>query len=336
MLRVFLAALLIGGSALAAAGAEGEKLFLTPRFEVQVDKDIAYGEGLVNASSEPRSRELLMDVYRPQGKNVPAKRPALVLAFGGFWHRGGRDAAPIRGLDGFQDTPMADYCRAFAARGYTCFSIDYRLTQEDPGLDKPPHAERLMDPEFAVQPNFLGGANEVRAQEGLPPLSEETRFHFWRAIVGGSEDMGKAVAHVRANAERYGIDPERVAVGGWSAGAFNAINLAYGARAPVKAVVANSGGFWGYDLYQLKPSADLPPLLAFWGESDIPGLLQILPAVISSLRGAQVDTQLAWVPGRGHYYTVDDTTLADDGSKMPLLARMSRFLFAKLDLEQLK
>jgi predicted esterase len=234
---------------------------------------------------------------------------------------------------------MSGYCRAFAARGYTCFSIDYRLTQEDPGLGAQPNAELLMDPDIAVQLGYLGGANQVRKEEGMAPLTNENRMWFWRAIVGSAEDMGKAVAYVRANAGEFGIDPERVALGGWSAGAFSAINAAFGAQVPVKAVVSNSGGFWGYNLYDLKPAknpAQSPALLMMVGENDIPGLLQMIPPMVKSFRGAQVDNQLAWVPARGHFYTYDDTTLADDGSKMPLLERMNKFLFAKLNLDQLK
>ncbi|WP_158681608.1 alpha/beta hydrolase [Microbulbifer pacificus] len=332
MLRVLIAPLIF----LALSARAETTLFLTPQFEVQVQKDVAYGEGVVDSSSEPRTRKLTMDVYQPLGETAPRKRPALVLAFGGFWHRGGKDAAPMHDAEGHQNTPMSGYCQAFAARGYTCFSIDYRLTQEDPGLESPPHAEHLMDPEFAMQHKFLGGANGVRSELGLAPLTDETRFWFWRAIVGSSEDMGKAVAYIRANAESFGIDPERVAVGGWSAGAFTSINLAYGARVPVKAVFANSGGFWGYNLYKLQPATDTPALLLLWGENDIPGLLQIAPAVVQSMRGAGVDSQLAWVPGRGHFYRQSDITLADDGSKMPLLERINQFLFTKLDLARLQ
>ncbi|WP_406828519.1 alpha/beta hydrolase [Microbulbifer sp. ARAS458-1] len=332
MLRVLIVPLL-----LLASSAHGETtLFLTPQFKVQVQKDLTYGEGVVDSSSKPRTRKLTMDVYQPKGNGAPQQRPALILAFGGFWHRGGKNAAPMSDAEGNQNTPMADYCQAFAARGYTCFAIDYRLTQEDPGLHNPPNAERLMNPEFAMQHKFLGGANKVRDELGLAPLNDETRFWFWRAIVGSSEDMGKAVAHIRANAETFGIDPERVAIGGWSAGAFTSINVGFGAQAPVKAVIANSGGFWGYNLYQLAPVENAPALLMVWGENDIPGLLQIAPSMVRSMRGAGVDSQLAWVPGRGHFYRQNDITLADDGSKMPLLERMNKFLFAKLDLQTLQ
>jgi hypothetical protein len=33
-------------------------------------------------------------------------------------------------------TPVSEYCQLFAERGYVCFCIDYRLTQEkpDPGV----------------------------------------------------------------------------------------------------------------------------------------------------------------------------------------------------------
>src|SRR3546814_7326663 len=92
----------------------------------------------------PRERDLLVDVYRPVAGGKPlANRPAVIMAFGGAFHRGDKGEEHFT-EDGAQDSSMADYCRRFARDGYACFSIDYRLTPEDPGLAKPVDEKKLV------------------------------------------------------------------------------------------------------------------------------------------------------------------------------------------------
>jgi acetyl esterase/lipase len=78
--------------------------------------------------------------------------------------------------------------RYLARHGYVCFSIDYRLMGDNPPAPG------------------IWGMTLVQA-----------------AIHAAFVDAKTAVRHVRANAVKYGVDPERVAVIGDSAGAFAAL-----------------------------------------------------------------------------------------------------------------
>ena len=89
-----------------------------------VTHTVQYGSAVVDAHTAPRERALWMDVYLPEA-TPGALRPALVLAFGGAFHRGSRSADAFE-VDGRINTAIAAYCAAFAARGYVCMSITRR------------------------------------------------------------------------------------------------------------------------------------------------------------------------------------------------------------------
>lgn len=85
------------------------------------------------------------------------------------------------------DEDITYFCNEFAARGYVTAAINYRL-----GFEMP-----------------IDSVNAVRA--------------VYRAI----QDGRAAVRFLRSKAAEYGIDKDRVYMGGTSAGAFVALNLAY-------------------------------------------------------------------------------------------------------------
>jgi acetyl esterase/lipase len=131
--------------------------------EVEVIRDIEYGTAWVDyqeGHGPMRARPLALDAYRPVG--APGFLPALVLAFGGAFHRGSKED-DVRPEDGPKNTSIADYCERFARRGYACFSIDYRLTQEDP---HPGHTPTLGD-----EPVPTSRIDVVREILGLPPAT---------------------------------------------------------------------------------------------------------------------------------------------------------------------
>lgn len=293
----------------------------------RVARDVVYGQGLVGHDAGARPRDLKMDVWMPAGE-AAAPRAAVVLAFGGAFHRGSKGEGSYT-EDGAQDSSMADYCRVFVREGYACFSIDYRLTPEDPSLSAPPPAESLFPEAMLDAPGATSRIDFVRTQMGLPPLDAETRKQYWRASLAAAEDMATAVAHIQAHAAAYDIDASRVAVGGFSSGAITAINTAYGARAPVRAVFALSGAVLGYDLSKTAQAGD-PPLLLLAGQNDLPGILNGGRYAVATLGAAGVPVETAWVPGFGHFYPMGAVSLGADLSREPVEARILTFLTATI------
>lgn len=76
---------------------------------IRVTNGIAYGHG--------GDYDLMLDLYEPDG--VGALAPALVFIHGGGWARHGRDY-------------YAFWASRYAAMGYVCVSIDYRISDEAP------------------------------------------------------------------------------------------------------------------------------------------------------------------------------------------------------------
>ena len=293
--------------------------------EYQMQPNIPYGAGIVAASSKPFERELTLDAYIPKTSGTEAiLRPAVILAFGGAFHRGEKGDFQFS-EDGASDSSMADYCAALARRGFACFSIDYRLVPDDPalpnGLD-----ERILMPKMLLKnPAITGRIEFVRQKMGLPRLDDESREQLWNATFAAVHDMETALDFVRANAQGFNVDPNKIAVGGFSAGAITAINLAYGKRAEVQAVIAFSGTSWGYDLTKTL-SKDAPPLLQFAGQWDLPGIRLGSAGIADLFQSRDAPISQAWVPGFGHFYPMEAPSLAAQFDQQSIIDRVIEFL----------
>src|SRR3954454_1469951 len=90
---------------------------------------------------------------------------------------------------------LVDEANTFAKEGYVNFSINYRL--------------------------FPGGCGIGGVTAGCI-----------KEIVDATHDGQAAVRWVRKNASTYGIDPNRLAIGGSSAGAITALNVGFDSEAP--------------------------------------------------------------------------------------------------------
>jgi dienelactone hydrolase len=312
--------------ALTCSGGLSAEELVGDAYAVSVESGVVYGQGIVGATSpSPRLRDLKLDVHRPLVDGKPlGGRPAIVLVFGGAFHRGSKGTMRFE-EDGASDSPMGDYCRAFAAAGYVCLSIEYRLVPEDPALPAGLDPSVLVPKAMLADPVMTARIDVVRGRMGLPALDDRSRVQVWNTVFAAAEDLARAVGFARASAERLGIDPARIAVGGFSAGGLTAVNAAYGLGVPVQAVLSLSGGVGGFDLRKTA-RAGMPPGLFVLGQNDLEGMQIGTRILLGTLAAAGVEVESAWMPGFGHFYPMGATSLGGDMTRLTLQTRALRFL----------
>lgn len=171
---------------------------------------------------------------------------------------------------------VADVARAYAQRGYVTVTPDYRL---DPGNDCQ-----------AIQHG--GGTDQSRCQA---------------AILAAQHDAQAAVRWVRAHADELGVDPTKIAAGGFSAGAITAVNLAYRAEDPgtsgsagfdssVQAAVAASG--CEYQTAAIGPGD--APVSIIASHDDKAVFYSCVDATVNAARAAGLTIELHDYPGSTH------------------------------------
>lgn len=236
-------------------------------YAISVTHGISYATAPVHQARQGgESRALAMDVYRPIVDGRPLNnRPAVILLFGGSFHRGSRGEEHFE-EDGAASSSIAEYCRALARAGYVCAAIDYRLVPDDPGVAHMPDPAKLLPSDLLTGPAATARIELVRQAMGLPPFDAQSRATLWRTYLAATDDLASAVQFLRGHSSDYGIDPERLAIGGFSAGAITAINGAYGMGLPVKAVISMSGGMGAYDLRVTARPGMAAGLFFLWAE----------------------------------------------------------------------
>ncbi len=173
--------------------------------------DAHYGgtlyEGTALETADPRPPLLPGDLeplrlWVADPANGLTNRPAIV------WLHGGGFAV---GIDSMYSLANG-VGRAYAQRGYVGFSVEYRTDTTLIGTgDRPPSlCQWVQDNVDPTDPVWVARAEQCR-----------------RNVQAAQEDAQAAVRWLRAHASDYGIDPNRIAVGGFSAGAVTAVNLAY-------------------------------------------------------------------------------------------------------------
>jgi dienelactone hydrolase len=294
--------------------------------EVAVTEDVTYGIGgvdYVTGRGPGRYRDLKLDVYRPVCDSSEP-RPALILAFGGAFHRGSKGVEVFGGEN--PSTAMAEYCQEFARRGYICFSIDYRLMQEAPDPGVTPFL-------LPGQPQNRDRIDFVRNILGLPPSTPEMMNETLEAA---TDDMTKAVNFVRSQSGTFGVDVSRIVIGGFSAGAAIALNSAFAEYAPVAAVVALSGRIAGATMQaHLKQRPGVPAALMFYGGDDLPVILGGIDEMRDHMNKVGVANQFACIPGANHFYLRAAQATRADGSLTDLETLMAEFLYDRLALATL-
>lgn len=284
---------------------------------VRLTSDVRFGAACINVSGQygtPTTRDLLMDVYAPVC-GADEKRPAVVLAFGGAYHRGSKEN------DSFEDgrnTPIAEYCRRLAGRGFVCFSLGYRLTSEDPD---PGPSRVLSDPEGVSRSRV----DHVRELLGLGPATS-------RMIADGMEaaaaDVATGVRFVHDNAARFGVDPGRVTAGGFSAGGTSALYAVLGHSAPAIGIIALSGRMESPDIPRHMRDAGQPPILQFVADDDLEHVRRLTP--VMQARSAEIGLRhrVFQVPRAGHFYPQSAVVIGTDGRASTVEAEILSFLYS--------
>ena len=127
--------------------------------------------------------------------NTATNRPTIV------WIHGGGFKAGIGSSYGLLSNVGVPY----AERGYVGVSIEYRVNT-------------TSDCQYV---------QDHQADNPQPPDWLEKYLYCAQAIFGAQHDAQAAVRWIRRHAAEYRVDPNKVAVGGFSAGAVTAANLAY-------------------------------------------------------------------------------------------------------------
>ncbi|MBU6325174.1 MAG: alpha/beta hydrolase, partial [Bacteroidetes bacterium] len=145
---------------------------------------------------------LKMDVYSPDTLRDPlTSRPAILFMHGGAWLLGNRADAGIQ-----------QKCVDWAKRGFVVASVSYRLGWNCKASDLP----------------------------GVCVLCQGNYFDMNTAVYRGAQDAHTAMRWLVANSKRFRIDTSALFAGGESAGAFNALHMAY--WSPAYARIAFNGG----------------------------------------------------------------------------------------------
>ncbi len=269
-------------------------------FEVKVTRDINYGHSGINygdASKEPQSRAMHMDAYHPEDGASCTLRPAIVLAFGGAFHTGSKERDfHEEWVDGVHHctTPIAEYCHWLASLGYVCFSVDYRKMSEDPD----PGTTPVLQDRGAMSRSAI---DRVRSREGLPVLTDEQVADGFEAA---ADDLDMAIRYVHDNATQFGIDPQRIAAGGFSAGGTSALYAVFGHGAPAKAVLTISGRLEEPDIdhYVGKDVNIAPSILQVVGSDDFDYVVHLNGIMAEKFKQTGMDASVAEVIGGRHFF----------------------------------
>ncbi len=159
-------------------------------YTVKRARALVYARGIVNSNwgaSAGKEVDLLLDLFTPEGHNT-GLRPGILFIHGGGFKGGTRN-----------QSALVDQASYLAARGWVAASIDYRL---------------------AGTQGVVPAAWAQAVKKAAP-----TNAAVGNAMYLAGRDAKAAVRWLHANAAKYRVHPNHIAVAGGSAGAFTAVGV---------------------------------------------------------------------------------------------------------------
>jgi acetyl esterase/lipase len=207
-----------------------------PEVEYRAPVGVAAQAAMLRNVSEPT-----LTVFRP----VTPNGTGVIVCPGGGWRI---LAWEHEGLD---------VARWLTAHGYTAFLLKYRVRGT-------PAAQADYDADMAKVYSRIDltrtGKNAFRAMgEIVPPQT------FDDARAAAADDGRRALAIVRERARDWDLDPGKIGMIGFSAGAFLVVDVAMDTRAPPLAFVA---AIYGGETLGRPVPADAPPLFTCIAQDD--------------------------------------------------------------------
>ena len=209
-----------------------------PEVEFTGPPGLAAGTRMLRNVSEPT-----LTVFRPQ----PAKANGIgvIVCPGGGWR-----------ILAWQHEGI-DVANWLAARGYTAFLLKYRVLATPAAPAEFEAAMAAMNSQLAVE------RPAAQAPRSLSDLVPAERLRAPRDAA--ADDGRKAIALVRARAKEWDVDPKRIGMIGFSAGAFLTADVAMDPRAAPLAFVAP---IYGGETRGATVPADAPALFTVIAQDD--------------------------------------------------------------------
>ncbi len=235
-------------ASIAASSAKTATLFKDPQFRVKVVRNIQFGSGEVRQPKLTK-RAIFLDLYEPDTDETAWKRPIVIAIHGGGFLFGDK-------------SEMASLCREFAARGYVCASINYRLVPDDPPGD--------------------------------------AKDQYTRAVMAAVSDANHAAEWLEANAAKFHADTSRMFIGGSSAGAVTAMLLAYNPdlKPPHFRAVADMWGTMGPRVKWIRKGG--PPLIIIHGKEDETITVSAAEQIDARAKEVGLSHETFLIDGMGH------------------------------------
>ncbi|MCL4203858.1 MAG: alpha/beta hydrolase [Pirellulaceae bacterium] len=242
------------------ASLQAQTPFVDPMFDFTVKKNIVFAHGDVGYPEKTGEMEMTLDLYRPV---TTAELPKKLPAMIFVFGGGFKKGSKNIGY-------IRDLCEYYARRGYVTAAINYRLFKDNPS---------------PVQ-------NPIPASRGVG--------EYGIVVNAALQDAANSIRWIKENAADLKIDPDRIGIGGVSAGALISLYAGHaeadllGPNAEVAVVLCFLG------VPGMEPSlidTGDPPTFFGHGEKD---KLAIVQPYVNQLKKVGVDNEVWIAPELGH------------------------------------